>query len=114
MVCPDCNAVQVGTYNNKYMRSLNRLKDIPETKAESSNSIFLSSLLMVAGGFGLIYFFFIFDTSIAVPTSTLMGQTIGGVRVNNLGFMNDRQNGMIFCGVITIIGAIFHALNGKK
>ncbi len=45
---------------------------------------------LLVGGYFLIYF----DTSVEVPKTELFGQTYGGGRVNNLGLMNTRQNGI--------------------
>ncbi|MES2930777.1 MAG: hypothetical protein V4665_03260 [Patescibacteria group bacterium] len=70
--------------------------------------------------FGLatgIYFLLFFDTSVAVPQREFMGEIIGSGRVNNLGLMSDRQNGInlgfgaAFLGVILLC---FHYYGAKK
>ena len=64
--------------------------------------------------FGLIiifYYYILFDTSIEVPKQILFGQEIGGGCVNNLGLMQDRQNGIIIGIVIAISGVICIAFN---
>ena len=114
LICPDCNTTQHSGNNSNNMRSLNNFKNRPEPKKESDSSGCLGSLFAVIGMIGLIYFFLIFDTSVPVPTSTIMGETYGGGRVNNLGLMSDRQNGMIFSGIFLIVGVVFYALGKKK
>ena len=62
---------------------------------------FLAALL---GLFGAFYFFAIFDAS--VPTDD-------GKRIYNVGLLADRQNGLMFCGVVAILGAIGFAATRK-
>ena len=59
---------------------------------------------MLLGILGAVYFFAIFETSVEVPVTQVMGQSVGGGRVNNLGLMNQRQNGIIISCVAAIIG----------
>ena len=70
------------------------------------NTKSLGLTLMIAGMAGALYFFIAFNTSIEVPKSEVLGQAIGGNRINNIGLMNDRQNGLILSGIIAIVGAI--------
>jgi hypothetical protein len=67
----------------------------------------LGAVLCVGGILGALYFFLAFDTSV---------ETSGGQRINNLGLMSDRQNGIIFSGVVAIIGAVLFAVstNGRS
>lgn len=55
----------------------------------------LGSLLIIVGVAAAFYFFTAFDTSVEVPKQELLGQSFGGMRVNNLGLMQDRQNGIL-------------------
>lgn len=48
-----------------------------------------------------------------MDTSVAAGE-FGLRRVHNIGLMNDRQNIIIFAGVLAVIGAIFVALGGKN
>ncbi|HXT70956.1 MAG TPA: hypothetical protein VN700_14440 [Vicinamibacterales bacterium] len=41
-----------------------------------------------------------------MPTTEVAGQTIGGGRVNNIGLMNQRQNGIMIAGLVAIIGVV--------
>ena len=66
----------------------------------------LALFVFVAGLIGLIYYWQFFDTSVAVPETTAFGQTLGGGRVHNIGLMQQKQNGMIVCGVGAAIGLI--------
>ena len=61
---------------------------------------------MILGVLCALYFLLIFDTSVAVPTTDFMGTTIGGGRVNNLGLMSTRSNGIMFGFGLAILGAI--------
>lgn len=62
----------------------------------------LAGYLIIGGVLGAVYFFLFFDTSVAVPN----GEILGIDRVNNLGLMSDRQNGMLFCLAIAATGAV--------
>lgn len=64
------------------------------------------AVVMFLGILGAVYFFAIFDTSVEVPVTQGIGQSVGGGRVNNLGLMNQRQNGIIISCVAAIIGLI--------
>ena len=63
-------------------------------------------VLLIAGLCGTFYFALMFDTSVEVPETSFMEQTIGGDRVNNLGLMADRQNGIIVSLGIAVIGTL--------
>lgn len=71
-------------------------------------------ILILIGGSAAIYFGLFFDTSVEVPTTELLGQTIGGGRVNNLGLMQDRQNFLMISCVATIIGVIMSIAGSKN
>lgn len=69
---------------------------------------------MLVGGTAIaLYFFVAFDTSVEVPTTTVLGETFGGGRVNNLGLMADRQNGIMISGAVAIAGLLL-VLFGPK
>lgn len=61
-------------------------------------------VLMGIGFIGIAYFFLVFDTSVVVPF-------FGGGRVNNLGLMQDRQNGLMMSGGAFALGAIIFAMD---
>jgi hypothetical protein len=63
-------------------------------------------LIFVLGFAAGFYFFAIFDTSVAVPITEVAGRSFGGGRVNNFGLMSQRQNGIIVCCVVALIGLI--------
>lgn len=69
-------------------------------------------LFLLLGGTAAFYFFLFFDTSVEVPSHDFFGKTYGGGRINNLGLMQDRQNGIIISSVFAIIGAIM-TITGK-
>ena len=62
-------------------------------------------LLAIAGILGVIYFFFLFDATVAVPPSASINA--GGIeRVNNFGLMTDRQNGIVISLTSLLIGVL--------
>lgn len=64
-------------------------------------------ILMIIGGIAtVIYFSMFFDTSVAMPTTEIFGQTIGGGQVNNLALMNERSNGIMIGIGAAIFGLI--------
>ena len=63
-------------------------------------------IFIVLGLISVYYFLIVFDTSVEVPRTEILGQTFGGQRVNNLGLMQDRQNFIMLSIVIIIIGVI--------
>lgn len=65
----------------------------------------IGGLMIIGGLIAATYFFFFFDSSVGVPTQEIFGQTIGGGRVNNLGLIAERQNGIIFSFGVAIVGA---------
>ena len=65
------------------------------------------SKILIAGGIACTgYFFFLFDTSVPVPTMTIGGNTVGGGRVNNIGLLSQKQNGINLGMGGAILGAI--------
>lgn len=75
---------------------------------------YIAGLMILLGLLGAGYFFLFFDTSVPVPTQELFGHTIGGGRVNNLGLMADRQNGIIFSFGVALIGAVIEFIARSK
>lgn len=57
-------------------------------------------LLLIGGVLGTAYFFMFFDTSVAVSAGEFSG------RVNNIGLMSDRQNGLIASLVSATVGTL--------
>jgi hypothetical protein len=51
-------------------------------------------------------FLLLFRTSVPTEPVTIGGIVIGGREVENLGLMGDRQNGLIFFGLLALLGAI--------
>jgi hypothetical protein len=72
------------------------------------------AVLALAGVAALVYFFMMFDTSVQVPMQEFFGSTIGGGRVNNLGLMQDRQNGILVGGLALLVGVILAVACKKK
>ena len=76
-----------------------------KTNEESSNTEenvdykSIGQIIFVISSLLLIYFLFIFDTSISAGS---------GYRVNNLGLMQDKQNYIIFSSVLLLIGVFLY------
>jgi hypothetical protein len=71
-------------------------------------------LLLLGGVAAAMYFFMFFDTTVQVPSTEIMGQTIGGGAVNNLGLMNERTNGIIIGVGLALIGLILTIVTKYK
>ncbi|MBM2820549.1 MAG: Glycerol-3-phosphate acyltransferase [Candidatus Berkelbacteria bacterium] len=71
-------------------------------------------LVMIGGIVAVIYFAMFFDTSVVTPTTQMFGQTLGGDRVNNLGLMNDRSNGIMIGIGAAIFGLILSIVTKSK
>jgi hypothetical protein len=54
------------------------------------------------------------DTSVAVPTTTFMGETFSGGRVHNIGLMQQRQNGLILSLAVSALGLIIAILGRRR
>lgn len=64
-------------------------------------------LLVVCGLGAAVFFFLFFATSVEVPVTDLgSGLTVGGGRVNNLGLMDDRRNGIVFGFGFAAVGGV--------
>ena len=71
----------------------------------------IASVLVSGGLVGATYFFFLFDTSVKVPEPNVFGID----RVNNIGLLADRQNGIVFCfGVAVVGGVIEYVVRSRK
>jgi hypothetical protein len=73
------------------------------TKDISPSNEFVGRFLLFVGFILVGYFFFIFKTDVSG----------GDVRVNNLGLMNDKQNGIIVGGIFSIVGAILRTSKAR-
>lgn len=73
----------------------------------------LGGLILVVGGL-LVIGALNMDVSVAVPTQTILGETFGGGRVNNIGLMNDRQNLMMLGSALGIGGLLLTLLGGGR
>jgi hypothetical protein len=75
-------------------------------------------VVLLVGGLAVgVYFLTFYDTSVAVPQTELFGQTYGGGRVNNIGLLNDKQNGIDLGFGASVVGLIllcFQHYNKKQ
>ena len=80
-----------------------------------SSGLRIFGCLLLIGGLSLAgYYFLVFDPSVVVPTSEILGQTFGGGRVNNLGLMAEKQNGIVVGMGGAILGAILMYAGRRK
>jgi hypothetical protein len=89
----------VGFYNSSKREPANPFE---QSSQGVSPATWFPWLLILGGGGLAIYFFTFFDTSVPVPGGTILGID----RVNNLGLMNQRQNGILIGIGGAILGAI--------
>lgn len=82
--------------------------------SNNSNLANISKILIAGGLVCTGYFFFLFDTSVPVPTMTIGGNTVGGGRVNNIGLLSQKQNGINIGMGGAILGAILLATSNNK
>ena len=109
-ICPHC--FHKNEVNDTFCFSCKKMIIQSNNNSYENKGVFEKDLTLKHLGFGLfaigclvtIYFFIGYDTSVEVPTTEWFGQEIGGGRVNNLGLMQNRQNGIIFGAMITFIG----------
>jgi hypothetical protein len=90
----------------------------PTPKLPSENTsvtpLKVFGVLMLLGGLAaLVYYWRFFDTSVSVEQMTILGQSFGGGRVNNLGLMQEQRNGMMIGGGAAAFGLLC-LLFGRK
>lgn len=87
-----------------------------DTRTPGQQAASIIGLLLVICGLGAaIYFFALFDTSVPVqPVDLGNGTSIGGGRVNNLGLMSDRQNGIIVGFGMAVVGGVLMVIGRKR
>lgn len=107
--CKHCNEWIKPKYNNLTQPEINNKNILKKDFGLAGYGV----IFLLLGGAAAFYFFLFFDSSVEVPTTEFLGKTYGGGRVNNLGLMQDRQNGIIISSVFAIIGAIM-TITGKS
>ena len=90
--------------------------DVPFAKRSVSALGLIGVLFLAAGGAALFYFYQL-DTSVAVPTFSFGAHEFGGGRVNNLGLMSERSNGLLMGGLgfgLGFVGLLADVLRKKR
>jgi hypothetical protein len=101
--CPTCGRPVAPKSHTEVQAS----EGMPEAPPHGSPLLKVVGALLFLGGIAFaIYYLAYFDPSVAMPTTEILGRTIGGGRVNNLGLMQDRQNGLIFSSVSALAGLL--------
>jgi hypothetical protein len=72
-------------------------------KSFSGRSL-VAGILLIGGLWCGIYYLVFFTTSVEVPQQEIMGQVIGGEEINNIGLMQDRQNGIYLGFGAAVVG----------
>ena len=85
-------------------------------RSEGQVAASIIGLLLLIIGLGVAgYFLLAFDVTVEVPYQDLgYGMTVGGDRVNNIGLMADRQNGIIIGLVLAVGGGILMVIGRKR
>lgn len=90
-------------------------KNDQSTPTRQIGCLSVIGVLMIIGGIvAVIYFAAFFDTSVETPATEILGQTIGGGRVNNIGLINDRSNGIMIGIGAAIFGLILSIVTKSK
>lgn len=99
--CPNCGRPVTANVRPQNQADVSTFESKPQ---DSPLLKFVGAFLFLGGVAFAVYYLAYFDTSVAVPATEILGQTIGGGRVNNIGLMQDRQNGLIFSSVAALAG----------
>jgi hypothetical protein len=97
LLCPTCAVWLPGPKPNANPEPQKR------EYVEISGSAFLAGSLILTGIAGLVYFLIFFDATVSS----------GGVSVNNIGLLQERQNGLIVSSVIFLAGIILAAMRRR-
>ncbi len=109
--CPFCaEQIQIEAIKCRYCREMVNTGDMSQDRKRNflSSPTLLRKLgigLIFTGIVTLLYFLRFHDTSIEFATNDLYGRP-QLTRVNNFGLMQNRQNGIIVGGLLSLIGVI--------
>ena len=74
----------------------------------------LGAFLFLGGVASAIYYYAYFDTSVVVPAVSILGQSLGGGRVNNIGLMQQQQNSLMISVVVALVGLVCVGVAGRR
>lgn len=91
--------------------STNLSQSVQEPMANSSSGLqkflaYSGVTALVIGIASVIYYMNFFSVTVTTPQLSILGQSIGGGEVNNIGLISDRQNGLIVGMSVALLGAI--------
>lgn len=115
--CPECTEVvssEAPACPHCGITTAAHIHAAPAAKSIWTRRLAFGDLLVVGGIGTLLYYYACFDTSVEVPKQVILGQVIGGMRVNNLGLMSDRQNGILIGLALIVFGLILGAIRRRN